>query len=105
MNYLATTLLAGAAILATASCSAAPEHRDLSDLEQIDGFLKVLERGEIPPVNEPVFVTADEAEIADDAWVIGVFAGGTAKAYAVNLLNRHEVVNDQLDGEPIATTW
>ncbi|MBM3459508.1 MAG: DUF3179 domain-containing protein, partial [Armatimonadetes bacterium] len=28
-----------------------------------------------------------------------------AKAYSLRLLNGHEVVNDTLDGEPIAVTW
>ncbi len=105
MNPITVRTLSGAAIALAIACSAPETYRDLEDLKQLDGFLKVLERGEIAAVDEPVFVPAAEADIADAAWVIGVYNGGTAKAYSINLLNEHEVVNDDLDGAPIATTW
>ena len=105
MNSMTMPVLAGAAISLAIACSAPETTRNLEDLKQLDGFLKLLERGEIPAVDEPVFVPAAEADIADAAWVIGVYGGGTAKAYSINLLNEHEVVNDDLDGAPIATTW
>ena len=69
------------------------------------GFRKLLPRGAISAVDDPVFVPAADAKIADDAWVIGVFDGEHAKAYAINLLHQHEVVNDFLGDRPIATTW
>ena len=105
MNPMTTPVLAGAAIALAVACSAPPSPRNLDDLRELDGFLSVLERGEIASVDEPLFVPAAEADIADGAWVIGVHSGGTAKAYSINLLNEHEVVNDDLDGAPIATTW
>ncbi len=105
MNSITARTLSGTAIALAIACSAPETYRDLEDLKQLDGFLKVLERGEIAAVDEPVFVPAAEADIADAAWVIGVYNGGTAKAYSINLLNEHEVVNDDLDGAPIATTW
>jgi len=105
MNSMTTHVLAGAAIALAVACSAPQPPRNLEDLKQLDGFLKLLERGEIASVDEPLFVPAAEADIADAAWVIGVYSGGTAKAYSINLLNEHEVVNDDLDGAPIATTW
>lgn len=71
----------------------------------LEGFEQILSRGAIPAVDDPVFVRADQAEIPDDAWVIGVFDGQTAKAHALTLLNQHEVVNDVLGDAPIATTW
>jgi hypothetical protein len=105
MNRMMSLVLAGAVIALTVACSAPQPPRNLEDLKELDGFLKVLERGEIASVDEPLFVPAAEADIADAAWVIGVHSGGTAKAYSINLLNEHEVVNDDLDGAPIATTW
>ena len=51
------------------------------------------------------FVTADEAEIADDAWILGVVIDGQARAYSLNLLNRHEVVNDRINGKAFAAVW
>ena len=95
---LATALLAPAAV---AEESKLPEpHPDLPD-----DFQQLLPRGEIPAVDDPTFVSAAEAEIADDAWVLGVTVDGTAHAYSLNLLNRHEVVNDTIAGQPIAAVW
>ena len=52
-----------------------------------------------------MFVSAKEAEIAADAWVLGVEIDGQPKAYSLNLLNRHEVVNDQNGDTKFAAVW
>ena len=70
-----------------------------------DDFERLIPRGYIPSIDDPRFVTADEAEITDDAWVLGVAIGDQAKAYSLNLLNRHEVVNDRVGDRPIAAVW
>ena len=46
-------------------------------------------------------------EIGDDDIVMGVVVAGKARAYPVNYMNgpRNEVVNDQLGGTAIASTW
>ncbi|MEM8962494.1 MAG: DUF3179 domain-containing (seleno)protein [Acidobacteriota bacterium] len=69
------------------------------------GVEQLLPRGRIAAVFEPVFVTAEQAEIADDAWVLGVAIGDEARAYSLNLLNSHEVVNDVVGGQPMAAVW
>ncbi len=69
------------------------------------GVEQILPRGRIAAVFEPSFVPAAEAEISDDAWVLGIVLGGEARAYSLNLLNSHEVVNDVVDGRPIAAVW
>jgi hypothetical protein len=43
--------------------------------------------------------------LPDDAWVLGVAVDGTAKAYSLNLLNRHEVVNDKTGETAYAAVW
>ena len=69
------------------------------------GVEQLLPRGGIPAVFEPEFVTAAEAKIADDAWVFGVYIDGVAKAYSLNLLNEHEVVNDSSGDTKFAAVW
>jgi hypothetical protein len=69
------------------------------------GAEQLLPRGRIAAVFEPEFVPAAEAEIADDAWVLGVVIEGEAKAYSLNLLNRHEVVNDRSGETEFAAVW
>jgi len=70
-----------------------------------EGVEQILPRGQIAAVFEQEFVSADEAEISDDAWVLGVVVEGIAKAYSLNLLNRHEVVNDRSGGTAFAAVW
>ena len=69
------------------------------------GVEQLLPRGRIAAIFDPVFVPAAEAEISDDAWILGVVLDGEARAYSLNLLNRHEVVNDRLAGRPVAAVW
>ena len=62
-------------------------------------------RGGIPAVFDPVFVPAAEAELPDEARVLGVVVDGVAKAYSLNLLNRYEVVNDRSGETAYAAVW
>ena len=70
-----------------------------------EGVEQILERGKIAAIVDPEFVSADEAEIAADAWVLGVEIDGEARAYSLNLLNRHEVVNDRIGEKSFAAVW
>ena len=69
------------------------------------GVEQLLPRGGIPAVFDPAFVPAGEAEIPDDAWVLGVEIDGEAHAYSLNLLNHHEIVNDRFGEHPVAAVW
>lgn len=63
-------------------------------------------QGAIPSIQQPGFVPGDEADWLDDGdVVIGVSSNGTAKAYPISILNWHEIVNDRVDGTPIAVTY
>ena len=70
-----------------------------------EGVQQLLPRGRIPAIFDPEFVTEDAAVIPDDAWVLGVLIDGEAKAYSLNLLNQHEVVNDHSGETPFAAVW
>ena len=70
-----------------------------------DDFKQLIQRGRIASVDEPVFVNASEAEISDDAWILGVEIDGQARAYSLNLLNKHEVVNDKIGERSFAAVW
>ena len=59
----------------------------------------------IPAIFIPEFVSAEGADIHSDSPVIGVSLGGEQHAYSMLLLNGHEIVNDTVGNEPIATTW
>ena len=68
----------------------------------------VLPMDAIPAIDEPVFVSALEADgfMQPNEPVLGVVgADGSARAYSAWHLEGHEIVNDVLDGRPIAVTW
>ena len=69
------------------------------------GVEQLLPRGRIAAITNPEFVGVKEAEISDDAWILGVVIAGQARAYSLNLLNRHEVVNDRIGDTPFAAVW
>ena len=73
--------------------------------EMPDGYVQVIPRGRIAAVDDPVYVTAEQATIRDEAWVLGVVIDGQARAYSLELLNRHEVVNDAIGDTNFAAVW
>ena len=64
-------------------------------------------REEFPALIEPHFISAQEADswLADSARVLGLRIGDEIKAYPIELLTRHEVVNDVVGGEPIFAAY
>lgn len=70
-----------------------------------EGFEQIIPRGRIAAVNDPVYVSADEAQIGSDSSVLGVVIDGEAMAYSLNLLNSHEVVNDSVGETDFAAVW
>ena len=70
-----------------------------------EGVDMLLPRGGIPADLDPQFVLATEADIPDEAWILGVVIDGEAHAYSLNLLNHHEIVNDRFGAIPVAAVW
>ena len=68
-------------------------------------FKQILPRGRIAAITKPEFVPAAQAKILPDSWVLGVVIEGKARAYSLNLLNSHEVVNDQIGSTPFSAVW
>jgi hypothetical protein len=60
----------------------------------------------IPSIDEPKFVRAEAVEfLDDDEPVLAVEVGDESRAYPVQVLIWHEIVNDTLDGVPVAVTY
>ena len=93
--------LALCALLVANAATSAPRGDDAPPA----GFHRYLPRGRIPSLDEPRFVPAKDARLPPDAWVLGVVLAGQARAYDLNLLTRHEVVNDRFGDQPVAAVW
>jgi hypothetical protein len=81
------------------------QDREFDEKDVAPSFERVLPRGRIASIDKPEFVSADEAKIGDDSWVLGVEIDGHARAYSLSLLNHHEVVNDVVADKPISAVW
>ncbi len=73
----------------------------LSDLKTL------LKRNQIPPVENPEYVAVDELShiYVMQEPVIAVLIGGEARAYPVNMLSYHEIVNDRIGVHSFAVTY
>jgi len=60
----------------------------------------------IPAIDAPLFQRAGEVDwIADDEPVIALDVEGAQRAYPVQIMHWHEIVNDTVAGRPIAITY
>ena len=70
-------------------------------------IITILGKDGIPSIDNPVFLTGQEADnqMLETERVIGVSINGDHRAYPLNMLSRHEIVNDTVGGIPVAVTW
>ncbi|MDZ7678839.1 MAG: DUF3179 domain-containing protein [Acidimicrobiales bacterium] len=60
----------------------------------------------IPPIDEPRFSSVDDVDfLADNEPVLAVEIDGEARAYPVQILMWHEIVNDTIAGVPVSVTY
>jgi len=63
-------------------------------------------RDGIPSIDDPKFITHEKAQFlkAGDR-VLGVAFNGVSKAYAIRILNYHELVNDEFNQHPVVVSF
>lgn len=116
MKKLSLTLIVcGLAVLTASLASATPERwaREgwKTDFAQKSiGLDEILSGGigrdVIPPIDKPVFKLVDEVtHVADTEPVVGVEINGDARAYPLQIMTWHEIVNDQFGETPVAVTY
>jgi Protein of unknown function (DUF3179) len=92
-------------LITTAPLTAQEEERSIVPLDQIvsggpppDG---------IPSIDNPKFISIKEADklLVDSELVIGLDVNGDIRAYPLQILVWHEIVNDNVGGVPVAVTY
>jgi hypothetical protein len=68
-------------------------------------YQQILPRGRIAAIFEPMYIEADSAIINDNTWILGIIVADQPRAYSLNLMNHHEVVNDVIDSIHFAAVW
>src|ERR1700733_1195453 len=69
-------------------------------LTQVNIFEKMFH-----PYDRPAFGVADKAPVDPDDMVLAVLLGGHARAYPIRTMGYHHIVNDTLEGVPIAVRY
>lgn len=63
-------------------------------------------RDGIPPIDNPTFVSVEQVnDLSPQSPVISIDLGGIARAYPLEVLTNHEIVNDVIEGVPVAVTF
>ncbi|MCO4773355.1 MAG: DUF3179 domain-containing protein [Deltaproteobacteria bacterium] len=85
------------------------DHSDSTKYQLVEGspLYDLIPRGWISAVNKPTFATVAAATefMSDEEPVMVVERGDVVRIYSTWYLDGHEVVNDTIEGEPIAVTW
>ncbi len=83
----------------------------LASVNDADGrevsIYSLLPRDAIRSIDAPRFVDADEAArwMRDSEQVLGLVIGDEVRAYPINMLSRHEIVNDVVGGTPVVISY
>lgn len=101
------TLVLGVLIAGVGGAEAQRPEPRVHGTYQGDPMYTVLPLDAIPAIRDPDYVSGDAArrQMHDEEPVIGIVIGGEARAYSTWQLDRHEIVNDVIDGVPFAVTW
>jgi hypothetical protein len=61
----------------------------------------------IPALFNPEYLTAKEADkvLKPDERVLGLTLKGVSRAYPIRIMSWHELVNDEIAGEPYLVSW
>jgi hypothetical protein len=62
-------------------------------------------RDGIPAIDQPVFISSKSTDLDDQAYVLGINFNGVAKAFPINIMNYHEIVNDDFGGDKVVITY
>jgi len=64
-------------------------------------------RDGIPAIDEPVYISSEEAAewLAPQEPVIAFENNGDARAYPLQIMTYHEIVNDEVGGDPVTVTF
>ena len=80
---------------------------EIYDTVDGDPIYRLLPPNAIPAILDPEYVSGEEADqqMQDHEPVMGLVMNGRAMAYSLWQLDAHEIVNDVVNGTPIAVTW
>ncbi len=100
-------MVAGLLVLASCAGPGSPEIRpaDAADFDA-SALVDVLPPDAIRSIDQPRFQPSASADwLEARSPVLALAHGGEARAYPLGILTRHEIVNDEIVGTPVAVTY
>jgi len=103
----ALSILALAAAVPAGALAQAGSRSSVGPSSSTRRIYDVLPRDAIRSIDAPRFVEAHavRASVPSQEPFMGFALGGEAHVYSLNLLDSHEIVNDEIGGTPFAATW
>ena len=100
----------GVSLLAVIYVSFAAPHNGFDISDSLIDSEQILAGGPakdgIPAIDNPRFVSATDAQhMQPQDRVLGITLNGMSKAYPIGILNWHEIVNDDIQGQQFAITY
>lgn len=110
-SYATAGLLAAAALAIGLAIASGPTNgwetdfeRAIIDLDEV--ISGGVPRDGIPPIDNPIFDSVETArDLSDHSPVIALEIAGEARAYPLEVMTRHEIVNDVVGELPVAVTF
>lgn len=109
MKKLITLILVGylaACTIKTASAEV-PSEKDALRRHYLAHSFRAVPQDSFPVLHQPKMGTVEDGDrvLNTGEWVIGIAWNGKAKAYPVDVMGFHELINDTVGGMPIAICW
>jgi hypothetical protein len=99
-------VLLALSLLAVAGCGREAPPPDVPRIGRFPADRFFVQKDVFLSVDEPALVSAREATfLRDDDQVFGIVVKGRARAYPTTMLAYHHVVNDVIEGIPVAVTY
>ena len=104
-NPTSITITAGGNTNSAASATAEEKEKSIVPLDQIVGGGPPPDG--IPSIDNPKFISVQEASkfLEDSELVLGLNINGDIRAYPLQILVWHEIVNDEIGSIPVAVTY
>jgi hypothetical protein len=105
LNWVVWSFISGVLLLTSLAIAQRPKPKET--MVKGHTMYTVLKPGDIPAIFDPEFIPVSVAVefYYPDEPLIAVIDGEIARGYSTWHLDHHEIVNDNINGKPFATTW
>ncbi|MCH7761187.1 DUF3179 domain-containing protein [candidate division TA06 bacterium] len=86
-------------------CSTGPDCDALVPCDLIVPGISGNPKDVIPAIDGPIMISGDPAYVEDDHLVLGVIIDGEARAYPHSILDHHEIINDEINGQIFTVSY